>query len=109
MLLAQDNGILSLFGNWLRNRDASFYRLRAKGGFLVSASYNGKKGAVESAEIFSEQGGTIAIELPWKHMQVRDDAGRQVEITEFPIPNWSSKIAVSFKTEAGRRYILGRE
>jgi hypothetical protein len=63
MLLQHEDGILRVFPDWPSSMDASFTRLRAKGGFLVSSEQ--RAGIVTSIEVVSEQGGPLTIQSPW--------------------------------------------
>jgi hypothetical protein len=63
-LMQSYNGIISLFPNWPKSKDASFQTLRAAGAFLVSSSL--EKGKVKWIEIESEAGGVVKINLPWE-------------------------------------------
>lgn len=53
MLLSSDTQTVKVFPNWLKDRDAEFVNLRARGAFLVSASYSGARQCVERLEITS--------------------------------------------------------
>ena len=61
MLLQSDHGYVKLFPNWT-GRDASFRKLRAKGGFLVSAELKG--GKIRGVEVESIFGGTFRMVDP---------------------------------------------
>lgn len=63
MLLQHENGVLRVFPDWPKERDASFVRLRAKGAFLVSSAQSA--GKVQWIDISSEKGGPLNIENPW--------------------------------------------
>jgi hypothetical protein len=54
---------IRVFPCWPKDRDAAFTRLRAQGGFLVSAQQKG--GEVASLEILSTVGGPLRIVDPW--------------------------------------------
>ena len=74
LLQSVDNKI-RLFPCWPADQDAAFSRMRAQGGFFVSASFKG--GRVESATIQSVANKQLVLLSPWKTMQVN---GRPVEI-----------------------------
>lgn len=76
LLQSVDNKI-RLFPCWPADQDAAFTRMRAQGGFLVSASL--RKGRVESATIESVANKQLVLLSPWKTMQVN---GRPVEINK---------------------------
>ncbi|HET9101276.1 MAG TPA: hypothetical protein VFN62_12845, partial [Acidobacteriaceae bacterium] len=63
MLLQHEDGVLRVFPDWPKARDASFVRLRAKGAFLVSSEQ--KAGRVQWIDVKSEKGGPLSIENPW--------------------------------------------
>lgn len=62
-LMQSYDGVIRLFPNWDRNKDASFDQLRAAGAFLVSATL--KNGKVTRIKVVSEKGGTLKIISPW--------------------------------------------
>lgn len=63
-LLQSYDGVLRLFPNWPDEVDAAFTRLRAVGGFLVSASLEG--GRVRWVEVHSEAGMPLRMIVPWQ-------------------------------------------
>lgn len=69
MLLQHEDGVLRVFPDWPKSRDASFVRLRAKGAFLVSSEQ--KAGRIQWIEIKSEKGGSLSIENPWAANSIR--------------------------------------
>lgn len=68
MLMQSYEGVVRLFPNWMKSRDASFSKLRAYGAFLVSASL--KDGEVSDVELLSEKGRPCRIENPWPGKEV---------------------------------------
>lgn len=62
-LLQSSNGIIRVFPNWYKDKQASFYHLRAKGAFLVSAAQD-ENGKLLSLSIESVKGGPCTLELP---------------------------------------------
>ncbi|WP_190866856.1 glycosyl hydrolase family 95 catalytic domain-containing protein [Paenibacillus arenilitoris] len=62
-LLQSYNGVIRLFCNWPQGKRASFHTLRAVGGFLVSAAFDGER--VEWIEVISEAGSRLQIYNPW--------------------------------------------
>jgi hypothetical protein len=64
-LMQSYNGIIRLFPNWPKNKNATFQNLRAVGAFLVSATQ--KNGIVSEIKILSEKGADLKIDLPWKN------------------------------------------
>jgi alpha-L-fucosidase 2 len=76
-LLQSYNGIMRLFPNWPAEKGAAFRTLRAVGGFLVSASFEG--GTVREVEIISEAGSVLRVYSPWQAvLLVRE--GRREEL-----------------------------
>lgn len=71
LLLQSVGDTLRLFPAWPKNRDAKFIRLRAQGGFLVSAEQ--KAGRVEKLEILSTVGGRLRYLDPWTGQVVERD------------------------------------
>ena len=79
MLLQSYEGIIRVFPNWVKEKDASYSTLRAIGAFLISSSL--KRGKVQYINVLSEKGRTCTIENPWGDVKVlleRD--GRKSEI-----------------------------
>jgi alpha-L-fucosidase 2 len=63
MLCMSYRGIIRVFFNWPKSRDASFSRLRAHGAFLVSSLLEG--GEVAHVSVHSEKGRVCRIANPW--------------------------------------------
>lgn len=80
MMLQSVEGVLRFFPNW-PERPGSFTRLRAKGGFLVSASCDGRE--VTGCRIASEKKSVCRFMNPWPGHQVlvQDEQGRQVPVS----------------------------
>ena len=79
MLLQSYEGVIRIFPNWNRLKDAWFDKLRAYGAFLVSS--NLKNGKIEQVRLFSEKGRQCIIENPWKEKSVQlIRNGRKAEI-----------------------------
>jgi hypothetical protein len=76
LLQSVDNKI-RLFPCWPVDQDAAFSRMRAQGGFIVSASF--KNGRVDSATIESVANKPLVLLSPWKSMQVN---GKPAEINK---------------------------
>ncbi|GEO09668.1 glycosyl hydrolase family 95 catalytic domain-containing protein [Segetibacter aerophilus] len=57
------DGLIRLFPNWPKEKDATFNNLRAAGAFLVSASQQDEK--VTGVKIISEKGNELRIINPW--------------------------------------------
>lgn len=69
MLLQSHDGIIRVFPNWVKAKDAGFTTLRAMGAFLISSSL--KQGKVEYITILSEKGGPCILENPWGDVKVK--------------------------------------
>ncbi|HEU5223973.1 MAG TPA: discoidin domain-containing protein [Candidatus Lumbricidophila sp.] len=67
-LLQSNEGFLNVFANWYNDQAASFTRLRAAGGFLVTASQDAT-GNVTSLQVTSEKGIPLSILNPWPGQQ----------------------------------------
>jgi hypothetical protein len=63
MLLQSYEGVLRLFPDWPKDRDARFGNLRAYGAFLVSSEWS--KGKVQTLRIESEKGRPCSVQNPW--------------------------------------------
>ena len=95
MMLQSVDGVLHLFPCWPAS-PASFTRLRTKGAFLVSASYNGK--SVTSLKIESTNGGICKLQNPWP--------GKQIKITEEDATVSYKQEICSFQTQKGHTYCI---
>ena len=69
MLLQSYEGIIRVFPNWNRKKDASFENLRAYGAFLVTSTL--KEGLIQGVTLVSEKGRVCKIENPWKGRPVQ--------------------------------------
>ena len=72
-LLQSVGGKIRLFPCWPANQDASFTRLRAQGGFVVSSAY--QAGRVTSVTIESSAGKELCLLSPWKTIYVNGKKG----------------------------------
>lgn len=81
MLLASDMQTVKVFPNWLMNQDAAFEQMLARGAFLVSASYNGERHAVDDVKITSQVQDEICLISPWDEVVVLDAGGNHVAYT----------------------------
>ena len=68
MLLQSYDGVIRIFPNWVKEKDAGFTTLRAMGAFLISSSL--KQGKVEYVNVFSEKGRPCTFENPWGDAKV---------------------------------------
>lgn len=94
-LMQSYNGVIRLFPNWNRSKDASFYQLRAVGAFLVSADFMG--GAVKKVSVFCEKGGRLQIISPW---------GKKGKIIRGKQRKDIDKEQVTIDTQAGETILL---
>ena len=62
-LLQSVDNVIRVFPCWPKEKDASFYKLRAQGGFLVTAEQ--KAGKIAKLEIISTIGGKMRLLNPW--------------------------------------------
>lgn len=83
MLLSSDTKTIKVFPNWLKDRDGSFVNLRARGAFLVSASYSAKDQRVQHIEITSLVQDKIQIYNEFSHPDICSEDGQPVPYTEF--------------------------
>ncbi len=85
LVLQSVGGIVRVFPAWPERLPARFNRLRAEGGFLVSASQAG--GTVESLTIESTVGGALRLATPWPACQVasQEDGPWRTLPTEEPV------------------------
>lgn len=106
MLLLSDSGVIKLFGNWPTNKSASFTRLRAAGGVVVSASYDGAAQTVTEATLTAENNGAVTVAAVWESMQVLDSGGKEVATTVGHAPNHPDEATYTFEAKAGEAYML---
>lgn len=78
-LMQSVDDIIRVFPCWPREQDARFSRLRAQGGFLVSAAQEG--GKVTRVDVTSTVGGTLRLLSPWPTITVQRGAGKPVALT----------------------------
>lgn len=100
MMLQSIDGVLHFFPCW-PGKPASFTRLRAKGAFVVSASYDGRE--VSDVQITGEKDAVCRIANPWPGCRLRVTiGGKSVRVkTEGNI--------CSFAVRPGQTYHVGRE
>jgi hypothetical protein len=63
LFLQSVGGVMRVFPAWPKDKDGRFTRLRARGGFLVTAAQ--KAGAITQLEIVSTVGGPLRLLNPW--------------------------------------------
>lgn len=104
MLLQSHDGVLRIFPNWDRRRDAEFRRLRAVGAFLVDARYRASGKVVEGVHILSERGNRCVVQSPFPGYSIvatRLDTGRRVCVLQ-------AEDEFHFETTAGVAYGITR-
>ncbi|EGB93929.1 putative F5/8 type C domain protein [Clostridium sp. D5] len=107
MMLISDDGMTKIFPNWYADKDATFSGLRAKGAFIVSASYDGAAQEAKDVVITSEKGETMTLVTPWAEgATVRDSAGNVVKTEAGTVPNWEDEKTITFATAAGETYTV---
>jgi hypothetical protein len=99
-LLQSVDGIIRVFPAWPKDRDAAFTRLRAQGGFLVSARQ--QNGMIEHLEIETTVSGTLRLLSPWSRISVK--TGARVRRLQ---PD--ARGVVTLATEAGEKLVLARD
>ena len=109
MLLQGHLGVVQVFPNWLENRDASFGRLRAPGGFIVSADYCGTEQWVSNLTVTSDAGLPMTLVHPWQdsdynYIAVVNGSGERISVAEGTAPNWDCTVTFTFDTVAGETY-----
>jgi hypothetical protein len=90
-LLQSVQNKIRLFPCWPDNRDAKFSRLRAQGGFIVSADF--ADGHVTSATIESGAGKQLRLLSPWKTIYIN---GTKAEIDQDGLVNLNTKMGEVF-------------
>lgn len=99
-LMQSYNGVIRLFPNWPKEKNAAFRTLRAAGAFLVSCAI--KDGVIQDVVIESERGGTCRLYPPWPDTAVQVNHGRKrVGVTQDGV--------VAFETEPGEVYRVAKK
>jgi hypothetical protein len=103
LLLQSVDQIIRIFPAWPPGVDAEFARLRAQGGFLVSARLAGK--SVSDVSIESTVGGQCCLAKPWPAAGIRVVLAATGEVVRIKELNaW-----VSFETKPGEKYSIERK
>ena len=121
MMLNSECGMIDIFPNWLSDKDAEYAGFAAKGGFTVSAGYDGTEQAVSHVEITSTLGNECKLVSPWGgSVTVTDESGSEVETTEGKIPYYEQYdadgeteysdegVLITFDTEEDKTYTITR-
>jgi len=93
MLRSTHGGVLRAFGNWHKNKEANFNKLRVKGVLRASSEQN--NGALTFLKITNKKGRTCIVENPCPAKEARDKGGMLLE----------SK-TLTFKTDSPSKTIL---
>jgi hypothetical protein len=96
LLLQSAGDVIRVFPAWPRPRRARFHQLRSQGGFLVSASHDGRR--VQELDVVSTAGGELRLLSPWPRPGLRR-AGE----TEFTLLRPDARKVVRLKTRPGER------
>ncbi len=97
-LIQSNDNILRIFPAWPENINAEFSNLRARGGFLVSASQ--KNGAIKNFTVESTVGGELNLVSPWDNIKVKYPDG----ITSIFTPDYQG--VVKMQTKRGQKLIF---
>lgn len=100
MLLQSAEGILKVFPVWTK-QDACFYRLRAKGAYIVSAEMQDEK--VKYVSVVSETGKPVEIISPWDNVNVIDENKNSVAYDVGMTKN-SGERTIMFNVLPGKTY-----
>jgi len=99
LLLQSVGDIIRVFPVWPKDRDAAFCRLRAQGGFIVSARQT--NGRVTQLDITSTVGGRLRLLSPWPTIVAHYHDGTSRRLT----PDALGVVEIS--TTPGRRIAFG--
>lgn len=95
----------TLFPAINRSEPASFTRLRARGAFLVSASWDHTKQATASpVSVTSEAGLEFVLANPWGNHNNSSSAGVSVSSNGTTVRSTMQAGQIRFHTQAGRTY-----
>lgn len=97
MLMQSYEGVIRVFPNWNKQKDAGFKTLRAYGAFLVSSKL--EKGNIQYVDLVSEKGRVCVMENPWPGRKIKVVRGNGK--TEFV-----EGTTVSFSTSVNERLRL---
>lgn len=82
MLLQSNVEVIKVFPNWIYNKSSDFYNLRARGAFLVSASYCGETKSVKRIEVISQIQNRITLVNPFKAAIIKSQNGDNIKYSE---------------------------
>jgi hypothetical protein len=98
-LLLQSVGyVIRVFPAWPTTTNAKFTRLRAQGGYLVSAALT--SGAIGDITVLSTAGNTVKVVSPWSAIQVKFQDGTVQRLT------LDSLNIVNVNTVSGQTYVF---
>ncbi|NQU21221.1 MAG: hypothetical protein HQ567_08060 [Candidatus Nealsonbacteria bacterium] len=98
LLLQSVGDIIRVFPVWPKDRDAAFCRLRAQGGFIVSAKQ--ADGKVTNLEITSTVGGALRLLSQWPTIVAHDDDGTSRQLRS------DTRGVVEIPTTPGQRIVF---
>lgn len=107
MLLSSDVETIKVFPNWLKNKDAEFVNLRARGAFLVSSSYSAKKQCVKRIEIVSTVQDKIQIYNEFENPVIIAQDNSFVDYTE--IKDKHGRTILCFSSVPNVKYIISEK
>ena len=97
-LIQSNEDIVRIFPAWPADKNAEFSNLRARGGFLVSASQ--KNGAIKNFTVESTVGGELKLVSPWDNIKVKYQNGSVVALKQ------DSLGVVNVSTTRGEKLVL---
>ena len=100
-LLQSNDDIVRIFPAWPKDKNAEFSNLRARGGFLVSASQ--KNGAITNFTVESTVGGELKLVSPWDSIGVKYPNGSVVILKQDSIG------VVQVNTTRGEKLVFVKE
>jgi hypothetical protein len=101
LLLQSVGNIIRVFPAWPATKDAKYKRLRAQGGFLVSAEMS--NGVIGDITVQSTAGGSAKLVSPWPAIWVKSQDGTSQKL----IPDSVGVVNVS--TVSGRTYVFQKQ
>lgn len=108
LMCQSDGGIIKVFPAWSAERGGSFFNIREKGAFLLSAQREEGE-AVAYVDVTSEKGQPLELVNPWNGaaVTVRTQDGEAVAVAYGRTRN-SGEYTIRFDTTAGKTYHIVR-
>jgi len=105
MMLLSDQGVITVFPGWVKNKDAKFVNLREKGAFVISSEYDSNSQEVSFIELLSEAGKPATLAVPWTQgIRITDSEGNIINVKKGSAPNHPETATVTFNTQVGMKY-----